>query len=94
IGYCQRVKEKTPILAQGKDWEMLEKAIELIHQYPLKQNAIATLNRELRAGITDEDLAKNVSYLMKNDALCVVTPDGTFDGAKVICSMGLFENSE
>lgn len=89
--YCQGVKEKTPLLAQGKDWEQLEKAIDLIYQYPLKQNAIATLNRELRAGISHEDLAQRVTYLMEHDALCVVTADGTFEGARVMCSLGLFQ---
>ncbi|AMA10695.1 helicase-related protein [Picosynechococcus sp. PCC 73109] len=89
--YCQKVQEKTPLLAQGQTWEQLEQAIEMIHTYPLKQNAIASLNRELRAGISDEDLAQKVTYLMEHDALCVVTADGTFEGARVICSMGLFQ---
>jgi hypothetical protein len=91
MSYCQYVQEKTPILAQGQDWENLVKAIEMIHNYPLKQNAIASLNRELKAGISDEDLAQKVTYLMEHDALCVVTADGEFEGAKVICSLGLFQ---
>lgn len=90
--YCQILKEKTPLLAQGKDWDQLVKAVDLIYQYPLKQNAIATLNREMRAGISDQDLAQRVTYLMEHDALCVVTADGTFEGARVICSMGLFKS--
>jgi hypothetical protein len=81
-----------PLLAQGKEWEKLERAIEMIHTYPLKQNAIATLNRELKAGISDENLAQTVTYLMEHDALCVVTADGTFEGSRVICSMGLFKS--
>lgn len=92
LNYCQIVKEKTPLLAQGKDWEKLERAVEMIHTYPLKQNAIASLNRELRAGISDQDLADKVTYLMEHDALCVVTADGEFEGARVICSMGLFQS--
>lgn len=91
LAHCQRVKETTPILAQGLEWENLEKAIEMIHQYPLKQNAIARLNREFKAGIRDEDLARLVLFLQEHEALCVVTADGEFDGARVICSMGLFQ---
>jgi hypothetical protein len=91
LAHCQRVKERTPILAQGLEWENLEKAIEMIHQYPLKQNAIARLNREFKAGIRDEDLARLVLFLQEHEALCVVTADGEFDGARVICSMGLFQ---
>jgi superfamily II DNA or RNA helicase len=90
MAYCNSVKEETPILARGEDWENLEKAIELMHQYPLKQNAIARLNRELRSGILDRDLADLVRFLYEHDALCVVTADGEFQGARVICSMGLF----
>ncbi|MDJ1175452.1 helicase-related protein [Roseofilum capinflatum] len=89
--YCEYVKNTTPILAQGQEWKNLKKAIEMIYNYPLKQNAIASLNRELRAGISDEHLAQNVTYLMEHDALCVVSADGDFEGAKVICSMGLFD---
>ena len=93
MGYCQEIKETTPLLAQGEEWEKLEQAVELVHTYPLKQNAIAALNREMRAGISNEDLAQKVTYLMEHDALCVVTTDGTFEGARVICSMGLFDSS-
>jgi superfamily II DNA or RNA helicase len=91
IQYCQSVRDKLPLLAQGQDWENLERSIELMYNYPLKQNAIASLNRELKAGISDLDLAKKVTYLMEHEALCVVTADGEFEGAKVICSLGLFE---
>lgn len=90
IAYCQYVEDSTPILAQGQEWEHLKKAIQMLYDYPLKQNAIASLNRELRAGITDENLAQKVTHLMEHNALCVVTADGEFEGAKVICSMGLF----
>ncbi|OKH17070.1 helicase-related protein [[Limnothrix rosea] IAM M-220] len=92
MGYCQELKETTPLLTQGEEWEKLEQTVELIHTYPLKQNAIAALNREMRAGISNEDLAQKVTYLMEHDALCVVTADGTFEGARVICSLGLFQS--
>jgi superfamily II DNA or RNA helicase len=89
--YAQYVEETTPVLAQSQEWKQFKKAIEMIYKYPLKQNAIASLNRDLRARISDEQLAQNVTYLMENDALCVVSADGDFEGAKVVCSMGLFD---
>jgi len=90
MAYTQHVRETAPILATGTEWESLERAIEEINQYPLKQNAIARLNRELKAGISDEQLAKLVIFLREHDALCVINLDERRDGARIICSMGLF----
>ncbi len=90
LAYAQRIRETAPLLAQGTEWENLERAIEEIHRYPLKQNAIAHLNRELKAGISDEQLAKRVTFLREHDALCVINPEERRDGAQIICSMGLF----
>lgn len=94
VAYSQFVQDTTPLLAQGPDWEQLQQAIAQLHDYPLKQNAIARLNRELKAGISDESLAQLVTFLMEHEALCVVTASGEFAGARVICSMGLFNQDE
>ena len=88
--YTQRIRETTPLLAMGTEWENRSRAIEEINQHPLKQNAIARLNRELKAGISDEQLAKLVTFLREHDALCVINPEERQDGARIICSMGLF----
>ncbi|NJR40825.1 MAG: NgoFVII family restriction endonuclease [Leptolyngbyaceae cyanobacterium CSU_1_4] len=90
MAYTQHVRETTPLLAMGTEWENLERAIEEINQHPLKQNAIARLNREFKAGISDEQLAKLVTFLREHDALCVINPEERRDGAQIICSMGLF----
>jgi hypothetical protein len=98
MAYTQRVCETTPLLAMGTEWEHRSRAIEEINQHPLKQNAVATrslreiarLNRELKAGISDEQLAKLVTFLREHDALCVINPEERQDGARIICSMGLF----
>jgi hypothetical protein len=58
----------------------------------LRQTAIAKLNKELRAGINDEDLARLVVFLRDNDAFCIVEPDETPRDAQIICSMGLFRS--
>ncbi|MBU6185450.1 MAG: NgoFVII family restriction endonuclease [Cyanobacteria bacterium REEB444] len=90
MAYTQRIRETTPLLAMGTEWENRSRAIEEINQHPLKQNAIARLNRELKAGISDEQLAKLVTFLREHDALCVINPEERQDGARIICSMGLF----
>jgi superfamily II DNA or RNA helicase len=91
MAYTQHVRETTPLLATETEWENLERAIEEINQHPLKQNAIARLNREFKAGISDEQLAKLVTFLREHDALCVINPEERRDGAQIICLMGLFQ---
>ncbi len=49
----------------------LLKAIDDIYRYPLRQMATDTLNRQLRAGISDEELAELVIALREEDRLCV-----------------------
>lgn len=90
IAYTQHVRETMPLLAMGTESENLELAIEEINQYPLKQNPIARLNREFKAGISDEQLAKLVTFLREHDALRVINPEERREGAQIICSMGLF----
>ena len=90
MAYAQEIRETTPLLATGTEWESLERAIEEINKYPLKQNAIARLNREFKSGIRDEPLARLVTFLREHDALCVINAEESDEGAKIICSMGLF----
>ena len=89
--YALDVEINFPVLALGPEWEFLKRAIEEIYSYPLRQNAIAKLNREFKAGISDEQLAKLVVFLRENDALCVIHPEDEPREAQIICSMGLFE---
>src|SRR5262249_53161163 len=57
------------------DTTELAKAIEEIYRFPLRQSAIDTLNRQLRAGITDDQLAKLVLDLREDDRLCIVNEE-------------------
>ena len=49
-----RAPSATQYVAMGREWENLGWAIEDINQYPLKLNAIARLNRERKAGVSDK----------------------------------------
>jgi hypothetical protein len=71
------------------DLPQLAKAIEEIHRFPLRQSAVDTLNRQLRAGITDDKLAELVMALRDDDRLCVVQEDEQSDEPQIICSLGL-----
>jgi superfamily II DNA or RNA helicase len=67
----------------------LLKAIEQIYRFPLRQSATDTLNRQLRAGVSDEKLAELVLALRDDDRLCLVHEDERSVEPQIICSMGL-----
>jgi superfamily II DNA or RNA helicase len=67
----------------------LGKTIEEIYRFPLRQSAIDTLNRQLRAGITDDRLAELVMALRDDDRLCIVQEEERSDEPQIICSLGL-----
>jgi superfamily II DNA or RNA helicase len=89
--YVMDTEKRFPLLASGPEWESLKRAIEEIYSYPLRQNAVVKLNREFKAGVSDEQLFKLVVFLRENDALCVINPEDELRDAQIICSMGLFE---
>ncbi|MEH2178182.1 helicase-related protein [Nostoc sp.] len=73
--------------------EELLKAIDEIYRYPLRQSAIDTLNRQLRSGINNQQLADLVVALRMDDRLCIVTEELEKREPQIICSLGLFSNS-
>lgn len=71
----------------------LLKAIDEIYRYPLRQSAIDTLNRQLRSGINNQQLAELVVSLRIDDRLCIVTEEMDKREPEIICSLGLFQGS-
>jgi hypothetical protein len=71
------------------DLPQLAKAIEEIYRYPLRQSATDTLNRQLRAGITDDKLAELVMALRDDDRLCLIREEEQSGEPLIICSLGL-----
>ena len=67
----------------------LRRAIEDIYQYPLRQSATNTLNRQLRSGISDQALAELVITLRNEDRLCIVQGERETQAPQIICSLGL-----
>ena len=68
----------------------LKKAVDDIYKYTLKEFARETLNRQLKAGISDDQLASLVISLREEDKLCIVNEDDQqFKLPQIICSMGL-----
>ncbi|MBN1451645.1 MAG: hypothetical protein JW963_11570 [Anaerolineales bacterium] len=73
------------------DTQELHRAIDQIYQHPLRQSAVDTLNRQLRSGIADEDLASLVVSLYNEDRLCLVSEAPQTIEPRIICSLGLQE---
>jgi superfamily II DNA or RNA helicase len=71
------------------DLPELAKSIEDIYRFPLRQSAVDTLNRQLRAGISDEKLVGLVIALRDEDRLCIVQEEEQPSEPQIICSLGL-----
>lgn len=66
------------------------RALDEIYRFPLRESARNLLNRQLKAGITAEDLASLVTNLREEERLCVVEDlDGEHSAPRIICSLGL-----
>jgi hypothetical protein len=69
--------------------DALKRAIQALYTYPLTETATDTLNRQLRGGLADSELADLVVALHDEERL-VVAHDGEGDGEpQIICSLGL-----
>jgi superfamily II DNA or RNA helicase len=71
------------------DTLQLRRTIEEIYNFPLRQLAIDLLNRQLRHGISDEDLAQRVVELREEGRLCIVHEEEESQEPRIICSLGL-----
>ncbi len=67
----------------------LNRTIEDIYRHPLRAAATATLNRQLRAGISDETLAELCMALRSDGRLCVADEEAEQTEPRILCSLGL-----
>lgn len=72
----------------------LVKSIDEIFRYPLLQSATDSLNRQLRIGVTDEQLAQLVVALREEDKLCNIHEQEQNGEPQIICSMGLISEAK
>ena len=84
-----KVYERLKYYVDSIDSDPLRHAIQDIYNYPLKQSAITILNRQLRIGISDEQLAKLVIALRDEDRLSIVLAENNTQESQIICSLGL-----
>jgi len=71
------------------DTQQLRRTIEEIYSYPLRQVAIDILNRQLRSGLSDADLAQRVIDLRDEGRLCIIHDEEESQEPRIICSLGL-----
>lgn len=73
--------------------EQLKKAVDDIYKYPLKELARETLSRQLKAGISDGQLASLVISLREEGKLVISNEDEQINKEpQIICSLGLNNN--
>ena len=73
------------------DLPSLRRALDDIYKYPLRRVATDTLNRHLRAGMDDHELASLVIGLRDEDRLSIrEDSEPEPQVPRIICSMGLF----
>jgi superfamily II DNA or RNA helicase len=71
----------------------LKKAISDIYKYPLKDFARDTLNRQLKSGISDQELVDLVVSLREDDKLCITSDiEEKHKEPQIICSLGLMNS--
>lgn len=71
------------------DTQELRLALQALYDRPLRAVAVDTLNRQLRAGISDEQLAGLVMALHGEGRLVVQSDEEMLQEPKIICSLGL-----
>jgi len=79
-------------LNPGTLWvtEELKRAIQDIYDHPLREYARETINRQLKSGISDEDLASLIVSLREDGKLSLISEEKNRNKEpQIICSMGL-----
>ena len=76
------------------DTQDRRRTLDEIYRFPLRESARNLINRQMKAGISGEDLATLLTSLRESDRLCVVEEDEhATSGPRIICSLGLIDTA-
>lgn len=84
--YCEEVRGT---LFQGE----ADRLAERVYNHPLRPLAADILNRQLRAGISDQELVALCGELDAEDRFCVAEADLVQPEPQIVCSLGLASSS-
>ena len=87
--YRESVGDRRDLFVTEEHVRRIDRALEEILRFPLYQSATDTLNRQLKAGIGDHQLADLILNLREDGRLCVIHEQENQPEPKLICSMGL-----
>jgi hypothetical protein len=72
------------------DTNDLRRTVEDIYRYPLRSGAVDALNRQMRAGVTDANLAELSISLRAENRLSVIEEEQQCEEPSIICSLGVY----
>jgi len=85
--YIERLKREAPLFLT----QDLERAVDDLYRYPLRSTARDSINRQMKVGVSNEDLARLVIALRAEDRLSLIQAEGEQNEPRILCSMGLFD---
>ena len=84
-------RQRGTLLESTPETRELKNALDQIYRWPLKETARNRLGRQLRAGLSDDNLAQMLLSLSRSGKLCAVTSADQPAEPQIICSMGLIK---
>lgn len=87
--YREELGKHRDMFITEDDVRQIDSAMEEIYRHPLYQATKDTLNRHIKAGVGDENLAKLVIGLRESGRLCIIDETERASEPSLICSMGL-----
>ncbi|GBE41874.1 ATP-dependent helicase HepA [bacterium BMS3Bbin09] len=91
--YLEDVGDHRSLFVTEEFINAVEKANTDIYKRTLRQIAVDALNRQLRTGASDEELARLAVALNEDGRLCVVLEEEQINEPHIICSLGLFKTN-
>ncbi len=76
------------------DSQQLQRTMEDVYRYPLRESAAETLNRQMKSGADDDTVVRLAMALREEARLSVIHEDGDEETeTQIICSLGLIQGA-